>query len=92
MLQSLLAAICFEQGHVILWTDSTTTHIGAPPGRYICQRCLCEVVIERRTEEQDAQTRRGMRKLFRYLAHLPHSAWCGAECSKYREYLYHPRW
>ena len=45
MMQAILLAICLEQGHIVLWTDSTSTSAGAPPGEYICQRCQFIVEI-----------------------------------------------
>ena len=52
MLHPILLAICFEQGHVLLWTDSTSTTSGPPPGHYICQLCFGEVIIEEGRDNQ----------------------------------------
>jgi len=51
MIQSILLAICLEVGHIILWTDCTSTSSGPPAGEYICHRCFSKVVIEKRVEK-----------------------------------------
>lgn len=40
-----LVYICAMEGHVILWTSSTTDDCNPPEGEYVCQRCFCEVAV-----------------------------------------------